>query len=69
VYLSYQNGEHHVGKSKHCSYLEILYSQWGVEEGNLSNGLGDCLPNWDLTLGEVKSGGVWCRRVLRGFLR
>ena len=56
-------------KGKHRGYLEILYTRWVVEEGNLSNGLGDCLPNWDLKMGEGEIGGEWCWRVLRGFLR
>jgi hypothetical protein len=66
--IPYHNVQHHVGKGKHCGYLEILYSRWGVEEGNLSNGLGDCLPNQDLTLGEGDIKDKWCHMVLRGIL-
>jgi len=33
-----------------------LNSRWGVEKGNLGNGLGDCLPNWDFPLEGGESG-------------
>jgi hypothetical protein len=42
---------------------------WRVKEGNLSDGLGNGLPNWDMSLGR---GGIvdwWGRRVSRRFLR
>jgi hypothetical protein len=67
--MPYWNGKNHVGKFKCCGYLKRLYTRWGVEEGDLSNGLGDCLPNWDVTLGEGEIRGILCQRVLRGFLR
>jgi hypothetical protein len=41
-----------LGRVSVAGYLKILYAWWGVEEGDLSNGLGDCLPNRDLTLGK-----------------
>jgi len=44
-------------KVKHYSYLESLFAQWGVKEGDLSNGFGDCLPNQDAALreGEIEN--------------
>jgi hypothetical protein len=49
--------------------MKCLYAWWGVEEGVLSDGLGNGLPNRDLTLGEGEIGDKWCHRVLRGFPR
>jgi hypothetical protein len=69
VKIPYRNGQYHVGKGKCCVYLKIWYARWWIGEGDLSNGLGDCLPNRDLTLGEGEIKGVWCRRFLRGLLR
>jgi hypothetical protein len=43
--VPYKDGKHHVRKGESSSYLECLDSKWGVEKGNLSNVLGDCLPN------------------------
>jgi hypothetical protein len=54
-----------LGRVSVAGYLESLYSWWGVEEGDLSDGLGDCLPNQDFSLGKGEIGGKWCRRVLR----
>jgi hypothetical protein len=51
------DGKHHIWKGKGCSYLECLDSRWGVKEGNLGNGLRDCLPNQYFPLeGGGKSG-------------
>jgi len=30
--------------------MECFDSRWGVEKGNLGNGLGDYLPKWDFPL-------------------
>jgi hypothetical protein len=43
--IPYGDGKHHIWKGKGRIYLEFLDSRWGVEEGNLSNGLRDFLPN------------------------
>jgi hypothetical protein len=67
--IPYKDGEHHVRKGKGCNYLECLDSRWGVDERNLGNGLGDCLPNWDFPLEGGGIGDKWCNRVLREFLR
>jgi len=45
-----KDGENHVWKGESSSYLECLDSRWGIEKGNLGNGLGDCLPNRDVPL-------------------
>jgi hypothetical protein len=54
--IPYRDGKHHVRKGKGHSYLELLDSRWGVEEGDLGNGLGDCLPNQDFPLEGGESG-------------
>jgi hypothetical protein len=69
--IPYRDGENHVWKGESSSYFECLDSRWGVEKGNLDNGLGDYLPNWDLIL-EGWGGGIWdkwCSGILREFLR
>jgi hypothetical protein len=48
--IPYRDGKHHVRKGKGHRYLECLDSKWGVEKGNFSNALGDCLPNQDFPL-------------------
>jgi hypothetical protein len=61
MYIPYKDGEYHVWKCKSCDYLELFDSRWGVEKGNLGNGLGDCLPNQDFLLeggGSMISGVV-----------
>jgi hypothetical protein len=66
--IPYRDGKNHVGKGEGSSYLECLDSRWGVEKGDLGNGLGDCLPNQDFPL----EGGIWdkwCSGVFREFLR
>jgi hypothetical protein len=64
VKIPYRDGEHHVWKGKHRNYLEFLDSRWGVEEGNLSNGLRDFLPE-----GGEGIRDKWCSRVLKELLR
>jgi hypothetical protein len=63
------DGEYHVGKGKRCNYLKILYSRWEVEEGNFSDVLGNCLPNWDFPLGEGEIRDKLFSRVLTESLR
>jgi hypothetical protein len=46
-----------------------LYIWWGLKEGDLSNGLGDCLPKWDVSFGEGEIGNRWSQRALRQYLR
>jgi len=60
VKIPYRDGNHHVEKGKCRGYLKLLYSRWGVEEGNLSDAFGDCLPNQDFPLG----GESWISGVL-----
>ena len=54
--IPYRDGKNHVGKGESSIYLEFLDSRWGVEEGDLGNGLDDCLPNRDFPLEGGKSG-------------
>jgi hypothetical protein len=67
--IPYRDDKHHVRKNEGCNYLEILDSRWGVEEGNLGNGLRDYLPNWDFPPEERKIWDKWCNGVLREFMR
>jgi hypothetical protein len=43
--IPYWNFQHHIGKGKHCGYLKGLYTRRWVKEMDLSNGLGEFLPN------------------------
>jgi hypothetical protein len=69
VEIPYRNGKNYVRKSEGRSYLECLDSRWGVEKGNLGNGLGDCLQNqyFPLEWGEIQD--KWCSSVLKELLR
>jgi hypothetical protein len=62
-----KDGDNHVWKGESRNYLEFLEFRWGVEKGNLGNGLGDYLPNWDFPLeGGGNLGQVvqwWCQRI------
>jgi hypothetical protein len=48
--IPYRDFKNHVWKGESRNYLECLDSSWGVEKGNLGNGLRDCFPNWDFPL-------------------
>ena len=37
--ISDRDGENHVWKGESSNYLECLDSRWGVEKGDLGNGL------------------------------
>jgi hypothetical protein len=45
-----------LGRVSVAATWKACTARWGVKEGDLSNGLGDCLPNWDWPWGRVKSG-------------
>jgi hypothetical protein len=51
--IPYRDGKNHVGKGESSNYLECLDSRWGVEKGDLGNGLGDLSPK----LGFSPGGG------------
>jgi len=67
--IPYRDGKNHVGKGEGSNYLECFDSRWGVEKGNLGNGLGDCLPNRDFPLERGKIPNKWCGGALRELLR
>jgi hypothetical protein len=67
--IPYRDRKNHVGKGESRSYLECLDSRWGVEKGDLGNGLWDCFPNWDFPLWGRKIRDKWCSGVFREFLR
>jgi hypothetical protein len=69
VEIPYKYGKDHVIKGEGRNNLEFLDFRWGVEKGDLGNGLGDCLPNWDSPLERGKIWDKWCAGVLREFLR
>jgi len=48
--IPYRDDKHHVRKGKGHGFLECLDSMWGVETGNLGNGLVDCFLNRDFPL-------------------
>jgi hypothetical protein len=59
--IPYWDGNNHVRKGESSNYLECLDSRWGVEKGDLGNGLGDCLLDWDFPLeggGGSETSGV-----------
>jgi hypothetical protein len=62
------DGEHHVGKGESRNYLECLDSRSGVEEGDLGNSMGDCLPNWYFPLRWGGGGGIWDKWFSGGFM-
>jgi hypothetical protein len=67
--IPYRDGKNHVGKGEGSSDLECLDSRWGIEKGDLDDGLGDSFPNRDFPL---EGGGIqdkWCGGVLRECLR
>jgi hypothetical protein len=48
--ISYKDGDNNVRKGEGRNDLECLDTSWGVEKGDLGNGLGDCFPNQDFPL-------------------
>jgi hypothetical protein len=57
--------QHHIRESKRGGYLKSFDTWWRVKEGGLSNGLGNCLPNWDMARGRGELVKWWSRRVRR----
>jgi hypothetical protein len=67
--IPYRDGKNHVWKGESSSFLDCLDSRLGVEERNLGDGLGDCLPNQDFLLEGRKIWDKWCSGEIMELLR